>query len=99
MKKSNMKKRRRRTYTILAGIVILVTVLFNTTSLSSTQINYVDYTVSSNDTLWSIAQTIQENNINYNRTDIREIVYEIKKMNNMTTSEIFVNDTIIIPEI
>ena len=73
--------------------------MFNTPSLSSTQINYVEYTVSSNDTLWSIATVIKENNVNYNRTDIREIIYEIKKLNNKDTSAIIENEKLIIPEI
>ncbi len=99
MIKRNMKKRRR--ITCLLGLIALISVgiLFNSTSLSSAQINYVEYTVGNNDTLWSIAKCIQENNINYERTDIREIIYEIKKINNMDNSQIFVNDKITIPEI
>ena len=99
MKKKNMKKRRRVTLLVLVVMVIVMCFMFNTTSLSSTQINYVEYTVSNNDTLWSIATLIKENNVNYNRTDIREIIYEIKKLNNKDTSAIIENEKLIIPEI
>ena len=80
-------------------MVIIMCFTLNTTSLSSSQINYIEYTVGSNDTLWSIASIIKENNVNYNRTDIREIIYEIKKLNNKDTSAIIENEKLIIPEI
>lgn len=99
MGKRNMKKRRKVTGLVVLVIIISMAILFNSTSLSSTEIDYIEYTVSNNDALWTIAKCIQENNINYNRTDIREIIYEIKKINSMNTSEIFINDKIIIPEI
>ena len=99
MKKKNMRKRRRVTFLVLVVMVIVMSFMFNTPSLSSTQINYVEYTVSRNDTLWSIATLIKENNVNYNRTDIREIIYEIKKLNNKDTSAIIENEKLIIPEI
>ena len=99
MKKKNMRKRRRVTFLVLVVMVIVMSFMFNTPSLSSTQINYVEYTVSNNDTLWSIATLIKENNVNYNRTDIREIIYEIKKLNNKDTSAIIENEKLIIPEI
>ena len=99
MMKKNMTKRRRVTFLVLVVMVIVMSFMFNTPSLSSTQINYVEYTVSNNDTLWSIATLIKENNVNYNRTDIREIIYEIKKLNNKDTSAIIENEKLIIPEI
>ena len=99
MKKKNMKKRRRVTLLVLVVMVIVMCFMFNTTSLSSTQINYVEYTVSNNDTLWSIATLIKENNVNYSRTDIREIIYEIKQINNKDKSNIVENEKLLIPEI
>ena len=99
MKKKNMRKRRRVTFLVLVVMVIVMSFMFNTPSLSSTQINYVEYTVSSNDTLWSIATLIKENNVNYSRTDIREIIYEIKQINNKDKSNIIENEKLIIPEI
>lgn len=99
MRKKNMRKRRRVTTFILISMIISMCFMFNTTSLSSSQINYVEYTVSSNDTLWSIATLVKENNANYSRTDIREIVYEIKQLNNKDKSSIIENEKLIIPEI
>ena len=99
MKKKNMRKRRRVTFLVLVVMIIVMCFMFNTISLSSTEINYVEYTVSSNDTLWSIATLIKENNVNYSRTDIREIIYEIKQINNKDKSNIIENEKLIIPEI
>ena len=99
MKKKNMRKRRRVKFLLLVVMIIVMCFMFNTISLSSTEINYVEYTVSSNDTLWSIATLIKENNVNYSRTDIREIIYEIKQINNKDKSNIIENEKLIIPEI
>ena len=99
MRKKNMRKRRRVTFLVLVVMIIVMCFMFNTISLSSTEINYVEYTVSSNDTLWSIATLIKENNVNYSRTDIREIIYEIKQINNKDKSNIIENEKLIIPEI
>ena len=54
--------------------------------------NCVEITVAENDSLWSIASQY-----NSSGTDIREMIYDIKAANDMTTSDIQVGDKLIIP--
>lgn len=84
------------------GVILMIVLfisIFNTKSLSRTEIDYIEFTVSSNDTLWKIANIVKENNINYNNKDVREIIFEIKKINNLTDSSLYNNQVITIPEI
>ena len=83
---------------VILMIVLFISIL-DTKSLSRTEINYIEFTVSSNDTLWKIANIVKENNINYNNKDVREIIFEIKKINNLTNSSLYNNQVITIPEI
>lgn len=85
-------------YFLVLAILIL-SFGFNSNSLSKTEIKYEEYTIGSNDSLWNIASLVKENNINYNNKDIREIVYDLKQINNLTSSDIYNNQTIKIPEI
>lgn len=73
---------------ILIIIVFIFIILLNLVSISlshketSTKTIYV----SSGDTLWSIARYEQENNEYYKEKDIRDIIYEIKKLNNLESN-------------
>ncbi|MBE5821002.1 MAG: LysM peptidoglycan-binding domain-containing protein [Clostridiales bacterium] len=84
-------------FLVLAILIILFG--FNNNSLSKTEIKYEDFTIGSNDSLWNIATLVKENNINYNKKDVREIVYELKQINNLDNSDIYNNQVIKIPEI
>lgn len=85
-------------YFLILAILIL-SFGFNSNSLSKTDIIYEDYTIGSNDSLWNIANLVKENNINYNNKDVREIVYELKQINGLNSSDIYNNQIIKIPEI
>ena len=84
-------------FLVLAILILLFG--FNSSSLSKTEIKYEEFTIGSNDSLWNIASLVKENNINYNNKDVREIVYELKQINNLNSSDIYNNQTIKIPEI
>lgn len=105
MKKINKKRKlhkvnKRRGYSYFLILVVLILLFgFNSNSLSKTEIKFEEYIIGSNDNLWNIATLVKEKNINYNKKDIREIVYEIKKINKLNKSDIYDNQTIIIPEI
>lgn len=69
----------------IAIIVFLLIALFNI-SIAKTdkEAEYIDYTISKGETLWSIAGEYKEQN-----EDIRQYIYDIKKLNNMTDSTVY----------
>lgn len=83
---------------VILMIIVFISIL-DTNSLSKAKINYIDFTVSSNDNLWKISKIIKEKNINYSNKDVREIIYEIKEINNLSDSNLVQNQILIIPEI
>lgn len=70
--------------------------IFNTSSSKEIQ-NFKTVTVADGDTLWSIAEYERKENSYYKDSDIRDIVYSIKKINNLKTSGIQTNQNLIIP--
>ncbi len=86
----------------VVGIALMVMLFINiiaTNVDSKTEIRYIDFTISENDTLWSISKIIKTNNINYEKKDLREIIYELENINGLDNSSIYVNQIIQIPEI
>ncbi len=83
---------------VILMIIVFISIL-DTNSLSNTKINYIDFTVGSNDNLWKISNIVKENNINYSNKDVREIIYEIKEINNLSNSNLIENQVLKIPEI
>lgn len=92
----NQRKFRRR---VILVVFILSCLLFNirNTASSEAKIEYKTITVSSGDTLWSIAKNEQEENKYYEDLDIREIVSNIKKVNNLESSNLTVEQALKIP--
>lgn len=60
-------------------LIILYAIFSNVIAKEERQV--IQYTVSKNDTIWSVAKQYKGEN-----EDIREYVYEIQKMNNMFNS-------------
>lgn len=96
MKIVNIKK-------FIRSIVILFVVIgglfFSKASLSYKEIEYTSLYVDYGDTLWKIAENQQNTNAYYRNKDIRDIVYDIKKTNNLTSSDIYVAQELKIPTI
>lgn len=68
-------------------------------TFSTSIINYTETYIEEGDTLWEIALTQQKNNEYYKNKEIREIVNDLKKVNNLKKSNLSVNQKIIIPTI
>lgn len=101
-----MKKSRRKRNFKLKNVVLLVlaiisinSIFFNNNSYSKVEVSYKTELISSGDTLWSIAQRESQNNKYYQDKDIREIVYDLKQVNNLQASDLSVGQEIQIPKI
>lgn len=69
----------------IAIVIFLLIAIFNVSiAKSSNEEEIIDYTIAPGQTLWSIAREYTPNS-----KDIRETIYEIKQLNNMTTSDIY----------
>jgi nucleoid-associated protein YgaU len=93
MKKRYVLKNKTRFFTFLSTIFILsVVIAFTGNVYGYKEPNYTTVKVKSGDTLWNIVMT------NYNdKADIRKNIYEIKKINNLVSSEIFEGTQLLIP--
>ncbi|MDP4092764.1 MAG: LysM peptidoglycan-binding domain-containing protein [Bacillota bacterium] len=92
MKKKYVLKNKKRFCTF----IIILTVLAITVFTAGISYGYKDtpnqkVVVSSGDTLWGIAEKYNQG------SDIRETVYEIKKLNKLESSDIYIGQKLIVP--
>lgn len=92
----NMKKFIRGISLILSLIVFLILILGNV-SLSHGEPQYKDLYVGSGDTLWSIANNELNINTYYHNKDIRAVIKDLKSINNLNSSALYVGQKLIIP--
>lgn len=85
-----------RTVIILISLII-VCIIFANKTYSKGNIKYREVKVYSGDTLWSISDNERLNNSYFQNKDIRFIVNEIKRINNLTNSNLREGDIIKIP--
>lgn len=64
--------------------VFLVIAIFNISTAKSNEAETISYTVCKGDTLWTIAEEYKTDN-----KDIRQYIFELKQLNNMTNSNIY----------
>lgn len=96
MRKLNMK-RIIKLNVVMIVLAILLLLFIHSTSLSYKEVEYNEIYVCRGDTLWNIAKSEQENNEYYKGKDIREIIFDIKKVNNLTSPDLSVNQKLLIP--
>lgn len=98
-----VNRKRFRIFQIMMIILLTATIVFLSffilTKLSlGEKVNETDsIRVVEGDTLWDIANKISE--YSNKKLDVREIVYEIKTLNNINGSDIYPGDVLIIPDI
>ncbi|MBQ3414006.1 MAG: LysM peptidoglycan-binding domain-containing protein [Clostridia bacterium] len=81
-------------------IIIIGSVIFAINkSYSKVEVNYELEYANSGDTLWAIAERESKNNKYYKNKDIRYIVYDLKQINNLSSSELKEGQEIKIPNI
>lgn len=100
MKKVNkniIKKSKRKN--IIINVIILLFILyicsiFLNYSLAKNEIKTSEIIVTSDDTIWSLAKQVCSNRSDLN---IQNIMIEIKEINNLTSSDIYVGQVINLP--
>ena len=90
------KKKFIRSLIIIVGILILITISINNT-YSKTEISYKEDYIIKGDTLWSIAEHEVNTNEYYKNKDIREVMYEIRELNQIQNESLEIGQKIIIP--
>ena len=81
-------------------IIIIGSVIFAINkSYSKVEVNYELEYANSGDTLWAIAERESKNNKYYKNKDIRYIVYDLKQINKLSSSELKEGQKIKIPNI
>lgn len=83
-----------RALVIVIGITILITFLATKSIYSYEKLKTKTIYTNKGDTLWNIALDEKENNKYYKDKNIREIVYDIKQINNMQDSIILPGETL-----
>lgn len=82
---------------IILGAIIIALIIFSNNTYSKVEINYKENYIYSGDTLWNIAEYELKNNKYFENKDIRDIIYELKNINNLSSSELYVGQKIKIP--
>lgn len=88
-----------RSTSITIGLIIFLILILTNISFSHTETSYKEVYVSSGDTLWNIAKNEQTNNLYFENKDIRDIIDEIKYLNNLNNSNLKIGDELSIPTI
>lgn len=88
-----MKKKKLLAATLALIILLIPFYIYKkANSQNANKINYIYVTVESGDTLWKIAKKHKTDN-----QDIRKLVYEIRKANNLESLIIYPGQTIKVP--
>ncbi len=80
---------------LLIVLTVLCTILNITYSYNETKLKTVY--IGEGDTLWSIALSEKEHNEYYKNKDVRYIVQNLKSVNNLSVSNLEVNQKLLIP--
>lgn len=86
-----------RSILIILGIAVVITLLISKATLSHKEVEYKTICVSEGDTLWNIAKDNQKANDYYKDKDVRYIINDLMKVNNLDNSNITINQELLIP--
>ena len=88
MKRIKNKNKFIKNMVILMLIIISMVVILINKTYSECKENYKLSYIAKGDTLWKIAETEVKNNQYFKNKDVRNVILEIKKVNNLTTSNL-----------
>ena len=86
-----------RSISIIFLIILGISLIISNNSFSHEETKYKTIIVSSGDTLWSIAKEEKQSNNYYIDKDIRDIVTSIKTTNSLNSSNLKINQELLIP--
>lgn len=98
MKIVNLKKFIRSIIIILL-VIIGLSLLISKSTYSHGEKQYKTVYISKGDTIWSIAKNNQESNDYYKGKDIRYIMNDISKINNIEKSNLKIDQKLLVPVI
>ncbi len=96
LKITNKRKFKRIILLIVFGMLLILFFTLNN-AYSNGEIKYKQEYIYSGDTLWTIAENEAKNNKYYENKDIRNIISEIKQINNIQNGELKIGQKIEIP--
>ena len=87
---------------IISTTILFLIILFGGSAVlnstySCTKIDYKTIYVTQGDTLWDIASQEQKTNSYYKDKDVRDIIYDIKNINNLKVSNLEIGQELKIP--
>lgn len=88
------KKKFVRAIIIILAVTFGILFLISTNTFSHQEIKYKNIAVIEGDTLWDIAENERKNNTYYKGQDIRDIIENIKSINNLKTSNLKAGQTL-----
>ena len=91
------KKKFVRAILIIIGITIGLNFIIMNKVFSSQEITYKKVSIIEGDTLWDIASREKKNNPYYEDDDVRDIISNIKQINNLESSNLKENQVLKIP--
>ena len=91
------KKKLVRSILLIIGLTIGLVLIMTGKALSHQDISYKKVNIVLGDTLWEIAKEEKENNDYYKGNDIRDIIADIKLVNNLKSSNLTINQVLEIP--
>lgn len=81
---------------LLIGVFVIISAFINNT-YSCTNPKYKTVYAEAGDTLWNIAANEKNQNEYYKNKDVRDIVINIKNVNNLNVSDLKVGQKLLIP--
>jgi len=85
-----------RSILIIIGITILLSLMIGNKTFSHKDVEYEELYVSNGDTLWTIASNLRESTY-YKDKDVRYIIDDLTKINELETKDLSVDQKLLIP--
>lgn len=97
MKIVNIFKFIRAIFLIILAVIFISLILTNNITLSHVETGYKEVYISNGETLWSIAKNELQENPYYLNKDIRAIIADIKHINELDSSALYIGQRLLIP--